>query len=206
MQGKLNTLADFWSYVDRHEPSLCWPWKGTIDAISGRPRFNLGGRRVYAYRTSYALSHGQMPIGKEVGRTCGNIICVNPNHLIAVQSSPNRFKNDLRDFWVLVSKEGTIPVHRPELGPCWPWTGTIATTGYGTFRLHGRNVATHRLSFQILKGQIPKELVIDHLCRNRVCVNPNHMELVTNAENIKRGNIFRCKERELAEAREKAKE
>lgn len=68
------------------------------------------------------------------------------------------------------------------------WTGTLHHSGYGQFKIHGRIVAAHRMSYELRVGPIPPELVLDHLCRVRHCVAPLHLEAVTNAENIRRGD------------------
>lgn len=92
-------------------------------------------------------------------------------------------------FWPKVTKDGPIPGHRPELGPCWVWTGRTGTPkGYGQFTPRGRrHVYVHRWSWEQVNGPIQGDLTIDHLCRNRRCVNPLHMELVTRGENTRRG-------------------
>ncbi len=73
-------------------------------------------------------------------------------------------------------------------GRCWLWTQKPAATGYGDFRA-GRRLrwSAHRYSYELYVGPIPDDLVLDHLCRNRICVNPTHLELVTNEENLRRG-------------------
>lgn len=70
---------------------------------------------------------------------------------------------------------------------CWEWAAGRNSHGYG-MSVEGRNMSAHRLSYLIHIGDIPQGMVIDHLCRTRHCVNPAHMEIVTNAENTLRGN------------------
>lgn len=69
---------------------------------------------------------------------------------------------------------------------CWEWQGGISN-GYGSFFLDGKKVKAHRYAYESMGNVIPARLEIDHLCRNRGCVNPAHMEPVTRAENIRRG-------------------
>ena len=70
---------------------------------------------------------------------------------------------------------------------CWQWIGAIDDSGYGEFGLNKKIVYAHRYSWELEHGPIPEGLQIDHLCRNRACVNPVHMELVTTQENTRRG-------------------
>ncbi len=72
---------------------------------------------------------------------------------------------------------------------CWNWTRGRTTAGYGEVTLDGRAapVYAHRLSYEQTHGEIPEGLQIDHLCGNPPCVNPGHLEAVSNAENTRRG-------------------
>ena len=67
---------------------------------------------------------------------------------------------------------------------CWEWLRYCNGRGYSTVRWAGKKHRAHRLSYQVWRGKIPDHLEIDHLCRNRRCINPNHLELVTNIENL----------------------
>ena len=91
-------------------------------------------------------------------------------------------------------------VERQDPDVCWFWTGKLNDRGYGRFRIGGHWVRVHRFAYETLVGPIPAHLEIDHRCHNadlaclggraclhRRCVNPAHLETVTNHENIRRG-------------------
>ncbi len=73
---------------------------------------------------------------------------------------------------------------------CWEWKGTVANSGYGIIyvgtKKDGRCHTAHRLGYLLAYGSIPEGLVVDHLCRNTLCVNATHLEAVTQAENNRR--------------------
>jgi hypothetical protein len=70
---------------------------------------------------------------------------------------------------------------------CWEWTATLQTNGYGRTSWRGVPRFTHRVAYEITNGPIPDGLVIDHLCRNRACFNPDHLEAVSHRTNLLRG-------------------
>jgi len=74
-------------------------------------------------------------------------------------------------------------------GDCWSWSASVGSHGYGQFRVWGDRtmVTAHRMAWTILVGPVPEGMTLDHLCRNRRCVNPDHLEVVTRGENIRRG-------------------
>jgi hypothetical protein len=76
-------------------------------------------------------------------------------------------------------------------GICWEWVASIGTSGYGQFKLNGNMVGAHRVAYQILVGEIPDGLHLDHLCRNRRCVNPDHLDPVTPPENARRAGMVK---------------
>ena len=84
-------------------------------------------------------------------------------------------KGNAMRFWQRVVKRGS--------DECWLWTGAKTMDGYGQFN---RRSYAHRVSYEMHKGPIPEGLVIDHLCRNKKCVNPAHLEAVTNTVNLQR--------------------
>jgi hypothetical protein len=86
-------------------------------------------------------------------------------------------------FWAKVRKTET----------CWLWTANLNNSGYGLFWVAGVDdkVPAHRIAYELLIGPIPEGLTIDHLCRVRACVRPDHLEPVTHRENMLRGKHAR---------------
>lgn len=72
-------------------------------------------------------------------------------------------------------------------GVCWLWTAHRDPNGYGRFRLDGAIRPAHRVAYELLVGPIPEGLTLDHLCRIRHCVNPDHLEPVSRRVNTLRG-------------------
>ena len=94
-------------------------------------------------------------------------------------------------FWDHVNKNGPIPGRRPDLGPCWLWTGLIPSNGYGIMTIKDsegvkHSALVHRYAWELAHGPIPGALEPDHLCGVRHCVRDSHLEVVTHQENIRR--------------------
>jgi hypothetical protein len=89
-------------------------------------------------------------------------------------------EDQIAKFWSLVDKNGPLWNGTP----CWLWTGGKQSAGYGTYRQR----LVHRRAYTLLRGAIHRALKLDHLCRRPICCNPDHLEPVTHAENLRRGN------------------
>lgn len=101
---------------------------------------------------------------------------------------PNQYVPIEQRFWDKVDATGD----------CWEWTGERNRAGYGLFRIgtvEGKRprVGSHRWVWEHLVGPIPDDLVIDHLCKNHSCVNPDHLEAVPQRINLLRANTFQAR-------------
>jgi hypothetical protein len=92
-------------------------------------------------------------------------------------------------FWSKVDRDGPVPVHQPDLGPCWRWTGSVSGRyGHGEIGAGRRgegNRKAHRVSWEIHRGPIPEGVQVLHRCDNGLCVNPEHLRLGTQGDNMR---------------------
>lgn len=85
---------------------------------------------------------------------------------------------------------------------CWEWQTGTGSNGYGTVWLNGKSVSAHRAVYEALVGPVPDGLVIDHTCRNKMCVNPAHLRTVTIAENTRCGKSAKLSANDVLNIRE----
>lgn len=165
------TLAKrFWAKIKKADG--CWLW--TAGRFEDGGKFRLGSKNRRAHRVAWEFTNGPIPAGMVVRHRCGVLTCVNPAHLsLGARGRPVEER-----FLAKVEKTET----------CWLWKGAKIRDGYGSLRVDGRSALAHRVAWELFRGPIPDGLTLDHLCRVRHCVNPDHLEVVTFRENVLRGN------------------
>lgn len=90
-------------------------------------------------------------------------------------------ERDISRFWSKVARDPT--------SGCWEWQAYRNPAGYGVFSMRRKTLLAHRWAYEHFIGPIPEGLDLDHLCRNRCCCNPNHVEPVTRKTNVLRGDL-----------------
>lgn len=126
--------------------------------------------------------------------TCTSPGCDSPSHaksLCSVHYSRWRRNGDPNvRYRFYGDDEARLWAHVDKTDSCWFWTGLLNHAGYGRVWNDGAVRLAHRVAYELVVGPIPSGLTLDHLCRTRRCVNPTHLEPVTQRENTRRGNTI----------------
>lgn len=159
------------------EPNECWLWKGRIGK-DGYGRLSSG---VLVHRFSYQGFIGHILRGLCVKQKCKYKHCVNPKHLFLEERYPTHKEAIAIRFWKKVDKTNS------PYG-CWIWHSSFNGKDYGIICVNNKRILAHRVAWELTHGPVPDGMCVLHNCPggdNPSCVNPKHLWLGTQIDNVK---------------------
>ncbi len=155
----------------------CLIWTGQKTQSGGK--ISINNKRYSVNRLMWTIHHGEISKGHIIYHKCKNKLCINVSHMITDKRGQ---KQD--DAGNIVSQEDIFFSYVDKTKDCFEWTGKKSPKGYGKIYFNGTSMRAHRVSYEIHYGSFNKDMNVLHHCDNPSCVNPSHLYLGNNQDNV----------------------